>query len=584
MRYFRMLTNAVLAGVLAAVYLVILFLQLNPHLPLDLRVLWPLLVVVVGFYGIHAAAFFYTMIVLRQVLSSELLSPGWLSLRLLSWLSASAASGAALLMWLNLRGLRTALAEEAARRLGVGALAMGLCALALLAIAVVHYSFGRRGSVVGASLFGLAVVASVTLPVVARGEAVPRHLGSYPLDVGSWSEPSRDQSRVLMLLLDGASLDYLSLATAEGRLPNFGRILDSGAAMHLATLRPTQPGPVWATVATGQYPPRHGVISTSTYEVGPDLTRLELLPDHCFAQALVYLGFLDESPASSAELRSRPLWSVLSGQGIPVGIVGWALTHPVQPIRGFLVSDRFHLMADPRFDPRAAEAAYPEEVVSIGASAMREVSGRGVLNTTAADVEGALAPPAEAAPIWQDRVYRRIANDLRAHFEDVRLLAVRYRGLDLAGHNFLPAQIPLPLIGLGSDGGDAASLEAYYRQVDDEVGAALDLLGPDDLFLVVSGFGMEPVSATKRILARIVGDPDATGTHENAPDGFLLAYGGQVEPGRHTRGSLVDVAPTVLYYLGVPVARDIDGVARADIFTASFTETRPITFVASYER
>ena len=116
MRYFRMLTNAVLAGLLAAVYLVILFLQLNPHLPLDLRVLWPLLVVVVGFYGIHAAAFFYTMIVLRQVLSSELLSPGWLSLRLLSWLSASAASGAALLMWLNLRGLRTALAEEAARR------------------------------------------------------------------------------------------------------------------------------------------------------------------------------------------------------------------------------------------------------------------------------------------------------------------------------------------------------------------------------------------------------------------------------------------------------------------------------------
>jgi hypothetical protein len=250
-----MLTNALLTGLLAAVYIVILFLQLNPHLPLDLRVLWPLLAVVLGFYGVHAAALFYTMIVLRQVLSSELLSPGWLSLRLLSWLSALAASGAALLMWLNLQGLRTALAEEAARRLGIGALAMGLCALALLAIAVVHYSFGRRGSVVGASLFGLAVVASVTLPVVARGNAVPRHLGSYPIDVGGGSAPTGEQSRVFMLLLDGASLDYLSLATGGGRLPNFGRLLDSGAAMHLATLRPTQPGPVWATVATGQYPP-----------------------------------------------------------------------------------------------------------------------------------------------------------------------------------------------------------------------------------------------------------------------------------------------------------------------------------------
>ena len=354
-----MLTNAVVAGTLAAVYIAILFLQINPHLPLDLRVLWPLLVVVVGFYAIHAATLFYMLIVLRQVMSTELLSPGWLSLRLLSWLSAGAASGAALLMWLNLQGLRTALAEEVARRLGVGAVAMGLCALALLAIAVVHYSFGRRGSVVGASLYAMAVIASVTLPIAARGQGVPRTLGAYPIEVAPPRLRPVGHSRVLMLLLDGASLDYLSLATADGRLPNFGRLLDSGAAMHLATLRPTQPGPVWATVATGQYPPRHGVISASTYRVGARLTPLELLPDHCFAQALVYLGFLDEAPASSAELRSRPLWSVLSGQGVPVGIVGWPLTHPVRPVRGFLVSDRFHLMADPRFDPAGGAGGLP---------------------------------------------------------------------------------------------------------------------------------------------------------------------------------------------------------------------------------
>ncbi len=582
-RYFRMLTNAVLAGTLAAVYVAIVFLQINPHLPLDVRVLWPLLAVVVGFYAVHAATLFYTLIVLRQVMSTELLSPGWLSLRLLSWLSAAAASGATLLMWLNLQGLRTALAEEVARRLGVGAVAMGLCALALLAIAVVHYSFGRRGSVVGASLYALAVIASVTLPVAARGQGLPRPLGAHPIDVAPPSLRPVGSSRVVMLLLDGASLDYLSLATADGRLPNFGRLLDSGAAMHLATIRPTQPGPVWATVATGQYPPRHGVISASTYQVGSRLAPLELLPDHCFAQALVYLGFLEEAPASSAELRSRPLWSVLSGQGVPVGVVGWPLTHPVKPVRGFVVSDQFHLMADPRFDPSAAQAAYPEEAVTIGAAAMRAVSGGNVLNTVGADGEGASAPPAEAAPIWRDRVYGRIADDLRRRFPEVRLLTVRYRGLDLAGHQFLPTVTPIPFLGLGDVRGDASSLGEYYRQVDTEVGTTLDLLGPDDLLLVVSGFGMEPVGVPKRVLARIVGDPDATGTHEAAPDGFILAYGTHVEPGRRTRGSVVDVAPTVLYYLGVPVARDVDGVARTDIFTAAFTETRPITFVPSYE-
>jgi predicted AlkP superfamily phosphohydrolase/phosphomutase len=95
---------------------------------------------------------------------------------------------------------------------------------------------------------------------------------------------------------------------------------------------------------------------------------------------------------------------------------------------------------------------------------------------------------------------------------------------------------------------------------------------------------MEPVGVSKRLLARIVGDPDVTGTHENAPDGFLLAYGSDVEPGRRIRGSVVDVAPTVLYFFGVPVARDVDGVARTDIFTAGFTESRPIAFVPSYDR
>ena len=128
------------------------------------------------------------------------------------------------------------------------------------------------------------------------------------------------------------------------------------------------------------------------------------------------------------------------------------------------------------------------------------------------------------------------------------------------------------------------SLEEYYRHVDAEVGEVLRLLGADDLFLIVSGFGMEPVGVPKRLLGRVIGDPDVTGTHENAPDGFLLAYGAVVEPGRRIRGSVVDVAPTVLYYLGVPVARDVDGLARTDIFTASFTDARPITLVPSYDR
>jgi hypothetical protein len=82
----------------------------------------------------------------------------------------------------------------------------------------------------------------------------------------------------------------------------------------------------------------------------------------------------------------------------------------------------------------------------------------------------------------------------------------------------------------------------------------------------------------------VMGDPDFSGTHERAPDGFLLAYGASVQPGRRSRGSVVDVAPTILYFLGLPVARDMDGFTRADLFTRGYTAERPIVFIPSYSR
>ena len=77
-------------------------------------------------------------------------------------------------------------------------------------------------------------------------------------------------------------------------------------------------------------------------------------------------------------------------------------------------------------------------------------------------------------------------------------------------------------------------------------------------------------------------EADLSGTHERAPDGFLLAYGSAVQHGRPQRGSIVDVTPTLLYFFGLPVALDMDGFARSDLFTREFTTERPITFIPSY--
>jgi predicted AlkP superfamily phosphohydrolase/phosphomutase len=153
----------------------------------------------------------------------------------------------------------------------------------------------------------------------------------------------------------------------------------------------------------------------------------------------------------------------------------------------------------------------------------------------------------------------------------VQVAAVRYQGLDTAGHDDV-------------EGAPFGTLDRYYAYIDAEIGAAFDQLAPGDLLLVVSGFGMEPATPLKRAAARILRDQDPSGTHDHAPDGFLLAYGRDVEPGRKQRGSIVDVTPTILYFLGVPIGRDMDGFARADVFAPAFTAERPIAYIPSHGR
>ena len=125
-------------------------------------------------------------------------------------------------------------------------------------------------------------------------------------------------------------------------------------------------------------------------------------------------------------------------------------------------------------------------------------------------------------------------------------------------------------------------LDRAYASIDGEIGAAIERQHPGDLLLVISGFGMQPVNPIRHLASRLLRDPDVSGTHENAPDGFMLAYGTAVAAGRKQRGSIVDVTPTILYFLGVPIGRDMDGYARADLFARAFTVERPITFIPSH--
>jgi Type I phosphodiesterase / nucleotide pyrophosphatase len=576
-----MLTNSLVAGALGAAYLTIVVLQLNPHVPLLSATTWRLYAVLGLFYGIHLAVLFYLLLVSRDFVSMSALSPGWVSVRVLAWLAAASSAVAAALMWSNVQGFAAALDETAVRRMTAGAAATMATAIVLLGLAAAHFSFGRRGSRVGAALLTIAVFGSLALPIAARGPAVPDSPTATPMPLVAGSFGPSPGPRVVMLLLDGASLEYIWPRAAGGRLPNFARLLETGASMDLATVRPTGPDPVWTAVATGMYPWRNGVRSPALYYVRGDSRPLALLPDHCFSHVLVHLGFLRREPNVSGSPRGRPLWSILGDAGVAVGVVRWPLTHPAQPVRGFLLSDRFHELVGSllELDDRAA---FPPDAMPVVHRAFAD-SGTAAEWLPASDPQGSSATPEGSAGL-RDRFYSRAMRDLRANWP-VQFVALRYQGLDTVGHYNLRDTMPREFGDVGEDERRRRQqvMDRYYGYIDGEIGEALAALQPGDLLLVVSGFGMQQHNPAKYLIARLLRDP-MSGTHERAPDGFLLAYGTAVEPGRRRRGSIVDVTPTVLYYLGLPVGRDMDGYARSDLFRPSFASARPIAFVPTHNR
>ena len=69
-----------------------------------------------------------------------------------------------------------------------------------------------------------------------------------------------------------------------------------------------------------------------------------------------------------------------------------------------------------------------------------------------------------------------------------------------------------------------------------------------------------------------------------APDGLLLLAGEGIKAGELLdRAALVDVLPTLLYAMGLPIARDIDGEVLTGAFENAFLARRPLTFVPSYD-
>ncbi len=558
----RDLFSGFLPGALAGTLVTGLIFFLNPHLPFDPRSVLS----GIGFYGL-----------LLGGISLLLALPFcWLrGFRIHRWLPigltvvlASAGLGA----WIHASYFAFYLPPGINRRLLKAAiwlsLASVICFYTVLLHRIRHRPYGKRSQ----ALFGLMAVASIYV-VMERREAF-RPPQTPVLRPTVFQASQRPQLYVVGI--ESATLDAILPLEEQGRLPFFSRILREGSHARLSSLQPSRHAALWTTLATGKYPFRHGVLGQRVFDA-PFLpsTSLKLLP---LGMAFETWGTWDSgSPTDSRALRVRPLWEILSRLGMPAALVGWPVTSPPSTAIEVVLADQFFETGG------EAEFAHPVELAERARLFRTEL---GDIDPAVTSTFGSDPPEAVLTALSRDLWRRDLSLFLLGQDPQIEALFVVFPGLAEISRQYFGGYSAVQFEGLQEPDSERAArlLSAYYVHLDEFLARLWDHGSDPRLLVVVSAHGADGPTGLREVRRILLRESAVEGYLDQGSDGVLMFLGEGIQTDSMFRpADLVDLVPTLLYGLGFPIARDLDGAVLTSAFETGFLARQHLTFLPSYE-
>src|SRR5262245_44660224 len=190
------------------------------------------------------------------------------------------------------------------------------------------------------------------------------------LGLGVWTcarAGEKPREKVLLIGVDAGEWDILGPLLDKGRVPNFARMRDQGASGKIRSLEPLTKSPtIWASVATGKVPKKHGVSGFFVKEGQKERAAAMARGDTTAANASAR-----EAPQTSNLWRVRAVWDILGSLGKKVGVIGWWTTWPAKPVNGFLISDYAQYETAASAPGRMSRRTYPESLDSLVQSLRR---------------------------------------------------------------------------------------------------------------------------------------------------------------------------------------------------------------------
>jgi hypothetical protein len=125
-------------------------------------------------------------------------------------------------------------------------------------------------------------------------------------------------------------------------------------------------------------------------------------------------------------------------------------------------------------------------------------------------------------------------------------------------------------------------LDKYYEFYDSVIGKIIGAMGDNELLLVLNLHEVVPMPIWRRIMVNYLGRRDVyVFKPPDAQGAFLMYEKSALKKGLFQESvRLADLFPTLLYYAGFPLSRDLKGSVVRDIFSDAFLAANPLYFTS----
>ncbi len=386
--------------------------------------------------------------------------------------------------------------------------------------------------------------------------------GGEPPATGSGGTVAGKPRPLVVIGIDGATWDLIDPMMAAGELPNFRKLVERGTRSELVALLPLSSPVVWTTYATGRFA-RHHMILDHTYPFvkGP------------------------KRRVRSIQRRVPALWTVASHHGRKVVVVGYFASHPPEEVNGVMISDRaakgahdgvFPAELWTELQPELDRLADAEEIRSLRQRYLPWPYDETAIHRpedtyfrATKTVKGRIATHL----IWEEFIKRSALHLAAREFD---LFMVYLRMIDHASHStwihFDDSEFEVKVDAVEQDLLKDV-IPTAYRETDEYLGQLLAELGDEVNVVLVSDHGFGPSAGD---WAPQYSPQDLTyvsGAHR--PNGVFIAAGPDIPHGEIEGITTLDVAPTLLALLRLPISSELPGQWFEDLFRPGFLAHPP---------